>query len=86
MIPQLLTVQFHSGHGARRRLWVPLLPVVVVLSPVLVLALVALVVACLVLRVDPLRALSVGWLLVRSLSGTHVEIERGGRLALVTIR
>lgn len=85
-MPQLLIVQIHSGHGRRRRLWVPLLPVVLVLSPVLVLAAIALVVGCLVLRVNPLRALYVSCLLLWSLSGTEVEIERGERLALIKVR
>ncbi len=86
MIPQLVTVQLRTGRGSRRRLWVPLLPVALLLSPVLVLAVIGLVVGCLVLRVNPLRALSVTGRLLGSLAGTHVEIEHGERLALVKIR
>lgn len=86
VIPQVVTVRVHSGRGRRVRLWIPLLPVFVVLSPLVALVLVVLVVACVVHRIDPVRALYAGWRLLWSLSGTRIEIEQGGTAVLVNVR
>lgn len=85
-MPQLLTVRVERPGGRRIRLWVPVLPVVLVFSPVVVLALVMIVVACLVYRVSVPRALGTGWRFVSALPGTRVDIEQGRTAVLVTIR
>ena len=77
MMPQLVTVRVHSGHGRRIRLWIPLLPVLIVLSPLLLVAVLALAVVCMVYRVNPGRALAAGWGLLSGLHGFKVEIQQG---------
>jgi hypothetical protein len=57
-----------------------------VLSPVLVVAVLAAAVACLVYRVRVPRALSAGWRIVSALPGTRVDVEQGRTAVLVTIR
>jgi hypothetical protein len=52
MIPQLVTVGHRRPGGRWRRLYVPVLPVVLVLSPLLLLAVLGGLVACLVFRVS----------------------------------
>ena len=56
-MPQLLTVRVKRPDGRPIRIWVPVLPVVLVFSPVVVLAVLVAAVACLVYRVSVLRAL-----------------------------
>ncbi|WP_433729413.1 hypothetical protein ACQP2Y_17370 [Actinoplanes sp. CA-051413] len=85
-MPQLVTVRVNSSRGRRIRIWVPVLPVVLVLLPVLVLATLVAAVACLVHRVSVARALGTGWRTVSALPGTRVDIEQGRTAVLVTVR
>jgi hypothetical protein len=57
-----------------------------VFSPVVVLAVLAAAVACLVYRVSVVRALGTGWRVVSALPGTRVDVEQGRRALLVVIR
>ncbi|NED83392.1 hypothetical protein G3I76_25285 [Streptomyces sp. SID11233] len=78
MIPQLLTVGYRRTNGNRRRLHIPLLPVAVLLSPLLLLAVVAGLIACRrAFRLSPVSALRVAWHLLWALPGTRFEIEQG---------
>ena len=86
MIPQLVTV----GHRRRdgRRLWVPVpvLPVLLMLAPLLVLALVAGLIACRVFRIGPIGALRGVGRLLWALPGTRFELEYGGTAVQVNVR
>ncbi|MCI2417856.1 hypothetical protein MOQ72_10515 [Saccharopolyspora sp. K220] len=85
-MPQLLTVRVKRPNGRPIRIWVPVLPVVLVLSPVVVLAVLGAAVACLVFRVSAVRALGTGWRIVSALPGTRFDIEQDRTAVLVTIR
>jgi hypothetical protein len=85
-MPQLLTVRVKRPDGRPIRIWVPVLPAVLVLSPVLVLAVLAAAVACLVYRVRVGPTLGTGWRIVSALPGTRVDVEQGRTAVLVTIR
>lgn len=86
MIPQLVTVRRRRSDGRWRRLYVPVLPVVLVLSPLLLLAVVGGVVACLATRVSPVGALRGAGQLLWALPGTRFEIDLGRTAVLVSIR
>jgi hypothetical protein len=85
-MPQLLTVRVKRPDGRPIRIWVPVLPAVLVFSPVLVLAVLAAAVACLVYRVSAVRALGAGWRFACALPGTRVDVGQGRSAVLVTIR
>jgi hypothetical protein len=86
MMPRLLHVRVkHPGHRSIR-IWLPVLPVVLVLSPLVVLAVLAAAVACLRYRVSLVRALGAGWRVMCALPGTRVDVEQGQTAVLVTIR
>jgi hypothetical protein len=85
-MPQLLTVRVKRPDGRPIRIWVPVLPVVLVFSPVLVLAVLVAAAACLVYRVSVVRALGTGWRFVSALPGTRADVEQGRTAVLVTIR
>jgi hypothetical protein len=85
-MPQLLTVRVKRPDARPIRVWVPVLPVVLVFSPIVVLAVLVAAVACLVYRVNVVRALGTGWRIVAALPGTRVDVEQGRRAVLVTIR
>lgn len=85
-MPQLLTVRVRRPDGRPIRIWVPVLPVLLVFSPVVVLAVLVAAVACLVYRVSVARALRAGWRIVSALPGTRVDVEQGRTAVLVTIR
>jgi len=85
-MPWLLSVRVSRPDGRPIRIWVPVLPVVLVFSPVVVLAVLAATVACLVYRVNVVRALATSWRIVSALPGTRVDVEQGRTAVLVTIR
>lgn len=75
MIPQLVTVRRRRPDGSWRRLFVPVLPVLLVLSPLLLLTVLAGLVACRMTGVSPVGALRGAWQLFWALPGTRFEIE-----------
>lgn len=86
MIPQSLTVRVKRPKGRPIRIWVPVLPVALVLSPFLILAALVAAVACLVYRVSVMRAFDTGWRLICALPGTRVDVHEGRTAVLVNIR
>ncbi len=85
MMPQLITISIRSPGDKGFRLWIPLLPLLLVPSPVLVIALTVGVVACLAYRINPARALWGAWRLLCGLRGTRVDVEQGRTAVLVAI-
>ncbi|MBV1855142.1 hypothetical protein [Catellatospora tritici] len=86
MIPQLLTVRITRPTGRPIRIWLPVLPVLLVLSPILVPAVLGAAVACRLYRVGVARAFGAGWRFVCALRGIRFDIEQGPMAVLVTIR
>ncbi|WP_405691198.1 hypothetical protein [Streptomyces sp. NBC_00057] len=86
MIPQLVTMRYRRPSGRWRRLYVPVLPVALVLSPLLLLAALAGLVACLATRINLLGALRGTGQLLWALPGTRFEIEQGRTAVLVSVR
>ena len=86
MMPQVVNVRVRTESRRTIRLWIPLLPVLLLLSPLVVLFLVVLVIASLATRVNPARVLWTGWRLLWSLGGTSIEIEQGKSAVLVNLR
>jgi hypothetical protein len=86
MIPQLVTVRHRRPNGRWLRLYVPVLPVLLVLSPLLLLAVLAGLVACLATRVSPVGALRGTGQLLWALPGTRIEVEQGRTAVLVSVR
>jgi hypothetical protein len=86
MIPHLVTVGHRRPNGRWLRLYVPVLPVLLVLSPLLLLAVLVGLVACLATRVSPVGALRGTGQLLCALPGTRIEIEQGRTAVLVSVR
>jgi hypothetical protein len=86
MIPQLVTVRYRRPDGRWRRLHVPVLPVLLVLSPLLLLAGLAGLVACAVYQISPVGALRGAGQLLCALPGAYFEIEDGPTAVLVSVR
>jgi hypothetical protein len=86
MIPQLVTYRQRRPNGRWLRLYVPVLPVLVVLSPLLLLAMLAGLVACLVYRISLVGALRGTGQLLCALPGTRFEIEYSRTAVLVSVR
>jgi hypothetical protein len=86
MIPQLVTVRYRRPSGHWRRLYIPVLPTALVLSPLLLLAVLGGLVACLATRVSPVGALRGTGQLLWALPGTRFEIEDGRTAVLVIVR
>jgi len=85
MIPHLVTVRHRRPDGRWLRLYVPVLPVLLVLSPLLLLAVLVGLVACLATRVSPVGALRGTGQLLCALPGTRIEIEQGRTVVLVSV-
>jgi hypothetical protein len=86
MIPQLVTVRYRRPDGRYRRLWIPVIPMLLLLSPLLLLAVLGGLVACAIFRVSPLGALRGIGRLVWTLPGTRFEMEQGRTAVLVSVR
>ena len=79
MIPLVATVRLHvrQSDGGGIRLWLPV-PLVILwllLLPIAVVLLPLFVIACLAVRLRPLRTLSVLWAVLSALAGTEFELE-----------
>ncbi|MEU4421740.1 hypothetical protein AB0F81_14035 [Actinoplanes sp. NPDC024001] len=83
MIPQLVTVRVKRSAGRTIRLWIPVLPVALLLAPLVTLGV---VVACVIYRVDAVRALATLWRVVAALPGTRFSLDEGRTAVLVIIR
>ena len=86
MMPQLLNVRIKLAGHRPIRLWLPIIPVLLVFSPLAVLVVVGAAVACLVFHINIARALSTGWHIICALPGTRFDFEQGHTAVLVTIR
>ncbi|WP_329100969.1 hypothetical protein OG792_19780 [Micromonospora sp. NBC_01699] len=86
MIPQLVTYRHRRSDGRWLRLYVPVLPVALLLSPLLLLAVLVGLVACVVFRVSPVGALRGTGQLLWALPGTRFEIGDGRTAVLVSVR
>lgn len=85
-MPQLVTVTVHRPARRPLRVWVPVLPVALVLLPVAVLVVLAAIVACLVFRIGVVRALGAGWRVISALPGARFDIAHCRTAVLVAIR
>jgi hypothetical protein len=85
VIPQLLIVHFRQPAGRPVRIWLPVLPLVLLFLPILVLAALAGVVACVIHHISVPRAFVRGWRFLSALRGTRVDIEQGRTAVLVAI-
>lgn len=85
-MPQLVTVRVTRQDRRPIRIWVPVLPVLLLFSPIVVLAVLAMAVACLIYRIDVMRALGAGWRFLSALPGTRVDIEDDNTGLLISIR
>lgn len=86
MIPNLVAVRYRRPDGRWLRVYVPMLPVLLVLSPLLLLAVLRGLVTCLIFRVSPLRALRGTGHVLCALPGTRFEIEDGRAAVLISVR
>ncbi|RSM91541.1 hypothetical protein DMH04_00615 [Kibdelosporangium aridum] len=86
MMPQLVTVRVRRPDRRTIRVWIPVLPAVLVLSPILVLTVIGVIVACGMYKVSAVRALSTGWRIFWALPGTRFDVEEGRMALFVAIR
>jgi len=85
MTPNVAIVQVRNPHWSRIRLWIPLFLLWIpflMLAPILLLAV---VVASVLGRVNPWRAISTFWALLCALPGTDVHVSSQESLVLVRI-
>ncbi|GAA0419497.1 hypothetical protein Acor_29270 [Acrocarpospora corrugata] len=85
-MPQLVTVRVKRPDRRPIRIWVPVLPAALVFAPIVILAVLGVVVACVVFHVDVVRALGTGWRIISALPGTRFDIEQDRTAVLVIIR
>ena len=86
MIPLLVTVGYRPAGRRWRRLYIPLLPVVLLLSPLLLLAVIGGLVACVIFRISPTGALRGAGRLLWALPGSRLEMDDGQTAFLIRVR
>ena len=77
MIPQLVTMRYRRPDGRWRRLWVPVLPVALVLSPLLLLAVLGGLIVGRFYGISPSAALRGAGRVLWALPGARFEIDDG---------
>jgi hypothetical protein len=85
VIPQVVSVRVRPRQGRGFRIWVPLLPFLLILSPLLVLAVLVGAVALLARRINPVRVFGAGWHLFSAMRGTLIDITEGDTTVFVRI-
>lgn len=85
MIPIRSTVRIRKLEGTGFRLWIPLFLVWLLVLPVALLLLPLFFIACLVIRVNPFRAVSTLYGIIAALKGTDVAVDDGHYSVLVRI-
>ena len=75
MIPFVAVVSLRNQESRTFRLWIPLVLIWLLLLPLAILLSPVILVACLVCRVHPLRAMAVAWQIVSALNDTEFEVE-----------
>lgn len=86
MIPQLVTVRHRRRDGRWRRVWVPVVPILLVLSPLLILVALGGMVACVIVQVSPWGAWRGLRRLLCALPGTRIEVHDGRTAFLIIVR
>lgn len=75
MIPHIIRLRIRRPSHRAIRLWIPVLPVLILLSPLFLLAAVAATITYLVMRINPVRAFVALGRVLRSARGTRIEID-----------
>jgi hypothetical protein len=75
MIPLVAVVSLRGRESRTLRVWVPLILLWLLLVPFAVLLSPLIFIVCLVCRVNPVHAFSVGWQILRALNDTQVAVE-----------
>lgn len=85
-MPQLVTIRFTRPGHRPVRLWVPVLLLVIVLSPILLSALLGGVIACQIYDMRVRRTIAGVWRVIAALPGSRFDFEHGRHGFLVIIR
>jgi hypothetical protein len=86
MMPQVINLRVQRPGHRRLRLWIPLLPLALLLSPVLLLAALVAGIACVFGQLWPAMVLSATVRLLWAAQGTQIEFQQGPTAVLMTIR
>ncbi|WP_328474214.1 hypothetical protein OHA21_14585 [Actinoplanes sp. NBC_00393] len=86
MIPQLVTARYRRTDGTWLRLYVPVVPVALLLSPLLLLAVLGGIVACVIFKISAVGALLGLGRLLWALPGTRIDIDDGQFAMQISIR
>jgi uncharacterized membrane protein len=75
MIPFVAVVSLRNQESRTFRLWIPLVLFWLLLLPLAILLSPFILIACLVCRANPLRAMAVAWQIASALNDTQFEVE-----------
>ncbi len=85
MIPLWISLRVRSDKRTNIRLGLPLFLLWLLLLPLLVLLAPFALVACLVMRFNPLRHVAAGWSVLSAMRGTRVDVEAPGALVFIHV-
>ncbi|MBO3731786.1 hypothetical protein [Glycomyces niveus] len=85
-MPQLVTLKIERPGHRTVRLWIPVLLAVVLLSPVLLLALIGGIIACLMFDMRVFATIAGVGRFIGALPGSRFHIEQGRTALLLIIR
>jgi uncharacterized integral membrane protein len=85
MIPLLVILKIRNQRRHNFRLWVPLFLLWLVLLPVVLVLLPLFVIGCLIVAMNPFRALLAFWQVLTGLRGMHLEVDSRDSQILIRI-
>lgn len=85
-MPQLVTVRVKRPGHRTVRIWIPVLLAVILLSPILLLALLGGIIACLIFDMKVIPTYAGVWRVIAALPGSRFDYEQGRFGLLMTIR
>ena len=85
MIPLFIVIRIRNARH-KFGLWVPIFLLWLLLLPLVLVLLPFAVIACLIIRINPLRVCRTGWQLLNALAGTHVQIDKEQQQEKVLVR
>jgi len=86
MIPMVGVISVQHWPKSRSfRLWIPLFLLWLLLLPLAILAFPALLIVCLIARVNPFKVMAVFWGILTGLHNTHIEVDNSEALVLIRI-
>jgi hypothetical protein len=85
-MPQLVTVRMRTERGHRFCVWIPVIPVLILVSPLLLLGILGIAITSWIMKIRAGAVLLGLGRVIWSLGGTRIEVRQGPTRMLISLR